>query len=117
MKTCNVWGSLQVPLFLDVPAFAAHCTGIRYALLCVVPTFYTGSSVLFWILGIMLQRWDRKQRRDDNSQEDNLIQSSREKSTRTDNHNVASDDHQPPADSYQPLTTDDGNDDDDGTKI
>ena len=104
---------MQVPLFLDIPAFGSHCTGIRYALLCVVPTFYAGSSVLFWILGMVLQRWDQRQRRDDTSQQDNLAQSSREKSTVEDNHNVPSDDHQPLTDTYQPLTTDDDDDEDD----
>ena len=112
---CNVCGSLQVPLFLDVPSFAADCSGIRYALLCVVPTFYVASSVLFWILGIVLQRWDRKQRRNENSQQDDCVQSSGKKSTRTDDHNVARDDHQLLTDSYQPLTSD--NDDDGGTKM
>lgn len=45
----------------NVPGFEG-CDGVRYALLCIVPTFYIASAVLFWALGIVLQvkKWTKK---------------------------------------------------------
>lgn len=60
----NVYSSLiQVPAFLDnVPALS-DCDGIRYALIFTVPTLYIVSSVLFLLLGLVMQWWVRRQRR------------------------------------------------------
>lgn len=57
----------QVPAFLDhVPALS-DCDGIRYALIFTVPTLYVVSSVLFAMLGIVMQWWIRRQRKKDQS--------------------------------------------------
>ncbi|XP_019863142.1 PREDICTED: uncharacterized protein LOC109592004 [Amphimedon queenslandica] len=53
-------GPVLVPLFSDhVPAFS-DCLGLRYALLCTVPTFYFISALIFGSLGLVMKYWAQK---------------------------------------------------------
>ena len=52
---------LQVPSLLDwLSTFYRCSSGIKYALLVVVPSFYLFSSLLFLLLGVVTVRWERR---------------------------------------------------------
>ena len=52
--------SLQVPGLLDSVASFQQCdSGLKHALLLVVPTFYLLSCLLFVVLGAVMTCWDR----------------------------------------------------------
>jgi MFS family permease len=51
-------GPVLVPFFNEnIPSFSADCLGLRYALLCTVPTFYFISSILFVVLALVMKCW------------------------------------------------------------
>ena len=55
---------LQVPSLLDWVSTFYRCTsGVKYALLVVVPSFYLLSSLLFLLLGVVTVRWERRKGR------------------------------------------------------
>ena len=55
---------LQVPALLDwVSTFYRCSSGLKYALLVVVPSFYLCSSLLFTVLGVVTVWWERRQRK------------------------------------------------------
>ncbi len=52
---------MQVPALTDhIPAFDPCSVGVGYALLVIVPLFYVTSSVLFFILGIVIHFWSKR---------------------------------------------------------
>lgn len=56
-------GPVIVPALLDwVSTFYRCSSGLKYALLVVVPSFYLLSSFLFMLLGIVTVQWERRQR-------------------------------------------------------
>ena len=53
---------LQVPALLDWVSTFYRCTsGLKYALLIVVPSLYLCSSLLFLLLGVVNVWWERRE--------------------------------------------------------
>jgi hypothetical protein len=54
-------GPVIVPALLDwVSTFNRCSSGVKYALLIVVPSFYLCASLLFLLLGVVNVWWERK---------------------------------------------------------
>ena len=53
--------SSQVPGILDAMSSFDRCSdGLKIALLVVVPSFYITSSLLFLLLGLVMQWWEKR---------------------------------------------------------
>ena len=51
----------QIPAFTDhIPLFDSCSTGIGYALLVTVPSFYIMASFLFILLGVVIHVWHKR---------------------------------------------------------
>lgn len=61
--TLSLYASLsptQIPAIMNHASFLDPCTsGVGYALLIIVPSFYLLSAVLFAVLGAVTVCWDR----------------------------------------------------------